>query len=86
MGESTTPVVERTTHRHLLAALLTEARARFPEGVTVRVLDAGCGNGHLIADLHRALAALDPAHAALYRANLVRFEADLAALETRRVP
>jgi SAM-dependent methyltransferase len=53
-------MVERATHRHLLAIILTEARSRFPDGAMVRVLDAGCGNGHLIADLHRALSTLDP--------------------------
>lgn len=41
------------THEHLLAVLHTESR-RFPAGSTVRVLDAGCGDGQLISYLARA--------------------------------
>ena len=53
------PPVERITHRHLLTAIFTEAAVRFAPGTRVRILDAGCGNGHLMADLHRSLHALD---------------------------
>jgi SAM-dependent methyltransferase len=41
------------THEHLLAVLHTESR-RFPAGSTVRVLDAGCGDGQLLSYLARA--------------------------------
>lgn len=48
-----------TTHEHLLSVVVTEA-ARFPEGSTVRVLDAGCGHGDLMTFLNAQLPRLRP--------------------------
>lgn len=47
------------THLHLLNVILTEA-TRFPKGQRVRILDAGCGQGEIIAYLTENLARLDP--------------------------
>lgn len=44
------------THQHLLAAVATEMRNR----TTLRIIDAGCGNGILIKYLQDGLAALLP--------------------------
>lgn len=60
-AERAAPQAERTTHQHLLSIALSEARQRFAPDQSVRVLDVGCGNGHLIADLHDGLRWLDPA-------------------------
>jgi SAM-dependent methyltransferase len=47
------------THEHVLAVLASEAH-RTPAGSTVRILDAGCGNGLLMAYLATNLPRLDP--------------------------
>lgn len=55
------PVLERATsvtHEHLLAVVLTEARA-MSLSRPLRVLDAGCGNGALISYLHGNLSRAD---------------------------
>jgi SAM-dependent methyltransferase len=46
-------------HLHLLSVINTES-ARFPPGHVVRILDAGCGGGRLIARLAEALPGLRP--------------------------
>ena len=46
-------------HLHLLSVVNTESY-RFPTGETVRILDAGCGAGHLIAFLADKLPRLRP--------------------------
>lgn len=48
------PAPTSLTHQHLAVALASECRSR-PSGSTVRVLDAGCGDGRLLAVLHTAL-------------------------------
>jgi SAM-dependent methyltransferase len=48
------------THLHILAVLETELAGRRTDG-PVRLLDAGCGDGRLMAYLHANLSALDPA-------------------------
>lgn len=51
---------ESITHLHLLSVLVTEiARKNLTHGL-VRILDAGCGNGHFLSFMHRNLAALFP--------------------------
>jgi SAM-dependent methyltransferase len=62
----TAPAVQKSTqkpahvaHLHLLSVINTES-FRFPPGDTVRILDAGCGAGHLIAFLADALPRLRP--------------------------
>lgn len=53
----TTPVVSpapHLTYLHLLSVVNSEID-RFPRGATVRILDAGCGNGELIEYLSDAL-------------------------------
>ena len=45
-----------TTHVHIAAAIRTEL-ARRDMKAPLRILDIGCGNGHLIAFLHAALGA-----------------------------
>ena len=52
---------ESITHLHLLSVLVTEISRRYPEDGRVRILDAGCGNGHLTTFLQINLAALFPA-------------------------
>jgi len=47
------------THEHVLSVIMTEA-ARFAEGTSVRILDAGCGDGSLIRYLHNNLHHLSP--------------------------
>jgi len=51
---------ESITHLHLLSILATEIGKRAQAGGRVRVLDAGCGNGHLLTFLQANLAALFP--------------------------
>lgn len=51
---------ESITHLHLLSVLVTEISRRHPADGRVRILDAGCGNGHLSSFLHVNLAALFP--------------------------
>jgi SAM-dependent methyltransferase len=46
------------THEHLLAVLHTET-GRYPPATTIRVLDAGCGNGRLLAYLSEAFPLLN---------------------------
>lgn len=51
---------ESVTHLHLLSIVVTEiSRKSRPDG-PIRILDAGCGNGHLTAFLQANLAALFP--------------------------
>lgn len=50
---------ESITHVHLLVALMSELRA-IRESRLVRILDVGCGNGALLAYLHRNLALIQP--------------------------
>lgn len=38
---------ERITHLHLLSVLVTEITKRDLTDGRLRILDAGCGNGHL---------------------------------------
>lgn len=47
------------THEHLLSIVHTETQ-RFEAGRRVRLLDVGCGNGHLIAYLMENLPLLNP--------------------------
>jgi SAM-dependent methyltransferase len=44
-----------TSHRHMLAVIVTEL-ARLRNRGVIRILDVGCGNGHLLAFLHQNLA------------------------------
>jgi SAM-dependent methyltransferase len=53
------PAPEHVAHLHLLAVINTEA-ARLPPDHTVRILDAGCGGGRLLAYLARALPIVQP--------------------------
>jgi len=51
---------ESITHLHLLSVLVTEiARKNLTHG-RVRILDAGCGNGHFLSFMHLNLTALFP--------------------------
>lgn len=47
------------THEHILSVLNTECE-RYACSRTIRVLDAGCGDGHLVAYLQRNLPILRP--------------------------
>lgn len=51
---------ESITHLHLLSVLVTEIFRRPPDDGCVRILDAGCGNGHLTIVLQTNLASLFP--------------------------
>ncbi|QGN57951.1 class I SAM-dependent methyltransferase [Nostocoides sp. HKS02] len=52
--------ITSVTHAHLLACVNTELLARAVPGRTLRILDAGCGNGELIRVLDVALSAWYP--------------------------
>jgi len=55
------PTATSITHVHLLACVNTAlVDRRLPETATVRILDAGCGNGALLEHLALGLAALHP--------------------------
>ncbi|BCW99707.1 MAG: hypothetical protein KatS3mg024_2534 [Armatimonadota bacterium] len=58
MGE-VIPRASSITHQHIVSVVNTEFCQVTP-GRTVRILDAGCGNGKLIAYLTRALGVLQP--------------------------
>jgi len=51
---------ESITHVHLLSILVTEISQKNPADGRVRILDAGCGNGHFSSFLHLNLTALFP--------------------------
>ena len=51
---------ESITHLHLLSILVTEINKKKLNDGLVRILDAGCGNGHLSSFLHLNLTALFP--------------------------
>ena len=51
---------ESITHLHLLSVLVTEIARKNPTEGKVRVLDAGCGNGHFSSFLQINLTALFP--------------------------
>ncbi len=53
------PRASSITHQHLLSVVNTELCEAIP-GRTVRILDAGCGNGKVVAYLTRALGILHP--------------------------
>ena len=53
------PPHKSINHLHLLSIINTETQ-NVPEGSTLRVLDAGCGRGELIAYLHNCLTILRP--------------------------
>jgi SAM-dependent methyltransferase len=50
------PLATSVTHTHLTYALAAELAGR--QGRPVRILDAGCGSGHLLLALHRYLPGL----------------------------
>ena len=52
---------ESITHLHLLALVVTEM-GRFATAPIIRILDLGCGNGHLIAYLYEMLTSRFPEH------------------------
>jgi SAM-dependent methyltransferase len=55
------PAAHSVTHVHLLACVLTElARRDPPAGATLRILDAGCGDGRFLAYLDECLTRLRP--------------------------
>jgi len=55
------PAASSMTHVHLLACVNTElTTATSTPGRVLRILDAGCGNGRLIAYLHACLSRLHP--------------------------
>lgn len=55
------PQAASITHAHILACANTELRRQHPSGdAPLRVLDAGCGNGQLLAYLFASLADLNP--------------------------
>lgn len=47
------------THQHILSVLNTELR-EIPEGHLIKVLDVGCGDGHLIGYMMKNLGILNP--------------------------
>lgn len=51
---------ESITHLHLLSAIVTEIVKKNITFGRVRILDSGCGNGHLTSFMHLNLAALFP--------------------------
>lgn len=51
---------ESITHLHLLSVLITEISRKRPTDGRVRILDAGCGDGHFTSFLHLNLTALFP--------------------------
>jgi len=53
------PKPESVTHLHLLAIVMTEL-GRFERDPVIRILDLGCGNGHLMAYLYAVLTARYP--------------------------
>ena len=53
------PAAQSIMHEHLCAVIFTELAGR-PKTGRVRLLDAGCGNGALLAYLHTAFAAVAP--------------------------
>jgi len=53
------PKPESITHLHLLAIVLTEL-GRFEREPVIRILDLGCGNGHLMGYLHEMLTSRYP--------------------------
>jgi len=48
------------THLHLLSVLVTELSIKNITNGQVRILDAGCGNGHFSSFMHLNLTALFP--------------------------
>lgn len=56
---SVLPRAKSITHLHLLSIINSQV-LDVPSGSIVRVLDAGCGRGDLIAYLHKGLSALRP--------------------------
>lgn len=55
------PPATSVTHLHLLACANTELTQRAAsDSATVRILDAGCGDGRLLAYLHECLSRLHP--------------------------
>lgn len=58
MTSTVLPPASSITHLHLLACANTELRAS--DAATVRILDAGCGDGRLVAYLHECLTRLHP--------------------------
>jgi len=53
------PAPKSITHLHLLSVINSQVQS-VPSGSVVRILDAGCGRGDLIAYLHNGLTALRP--------------------------
>ena len=51
---------ESITHQHLLSILVTEISKKNLTDGKVRILDAGCGNGHFLSFLHLNITALFP--------------------------
>jgi SAM-dependent methyltransferase len=51
---------ESITHLHLLSVMVTEISRNNPTDGKVRILDAGCGNGHFSSFMHLNLTALFP--------------------------
>lgn len=54
------PIAESITHQHLLSVVNTLLCNKQHSKDRLRILDAGCGNGHLMSYLHRCLKILHP--------------------------
>jgi 2-polyprenyl-3-methyl-5-hydroxy-6-metoxy-1,4-benzoquinol methylase len=62
-------------HLHLLSVIHSEV-TRMEEGPVLRVLDLGCGDGHLIAYLHENLGLLSPSRSVeIYGHDVFDYEA-----------
>jgi len=54
------PRAESVTNLHLLSIVNTEIKRKTDKKSLIRILDVGCGNGHLINYMFQALALLYP--------------------------